>query len=46
LNNGHSVTCIATRVYSTDDTGLIMHTDTFSRIADLTDAPIPVEISQ
>ena len=46
LNNGHSVTCIATRVYSTDDTGLIMHTDTFSQIADLTDAPIPVEISQ
>jgi hypothetical protein len=46
LNNGHSVTCIATRVYSTDGTGLIMHTDTFSQIADLTDAPIPVEISQ
>ena len=46
LNNGHSVTCVATRSYSTDDTGLIMHTDTFSQIADLTDAPIPVEISQ
>ncbi len=46
LNNGHSVTCIATRVYSTADTGLIMHTDTFAKIADLTDAPIPVEISQ
>ena len=39
--NGHSVTCIATRVYSTDDTGLIMHTDTFSQIADLTDALDP-----
>ncbi len=46
LNNGHSVDCIATRVYSTTDTGLIMHTDTFSQIADLTDAPIPVEIIQ
>ena len=46
LDNGHSVTCIATRVYSATDIGLIMHTDTFSQIADLTDAPIPVEISQ
>ena len=46
LNNGHSITCTATRVYSTADTGLIMFTDTFAQIADLTDAPIPVEISQ
>ena len=46
LNNGRSVTCIATRVYSTDETGLILFTDTFAQIADLTDAPIPVEISQ
>ena len=46
LDNGHSITCIATRVYSDADIGLVMHTDTFSQIADLTDAPIPVEISQ
>ena len=47
LNNGHSVTCIATpRVLRPPTTGLIMHTDTFAQIADLTDAPIPVEISQ
>jgi hypothetical protein len=46
LNNGHSITCTATRVYSTADTGLILFTDTFAQIADLTDAPIPVEISQ
>jgi hypothetical protein len=46
LDNGHSITCIATRVYSTADTGLVMHTETFAKIADLTDAPIPVEISQ
>ena len=46
LNNGRSVTCVATRVYSADDTGLVLFTDTFAQIADLTDAPIPVEISQ
>ena len=33
-------------VYAMTETGLIMFTDTFAQIADLTDAPIPVEISQ
>ena len=45
LNNGHSVTCTATRVYIRRHTGLIVCTDTFAQIADLTDAPIPVEIT-
>ena len=45
LDNGHSVTCIATRVYSAASSGLVMHTSTFSQIADLTDAPVPVEIT-
>ena len=46
LNNGRSVTCVATRAETADGTGLILFTDTFAQIADLTDAPIPVEISQ
>ncbi len=45
LDNGHTVTCIATRVYSAADDGLVLFTDTFAQIADLTDAPIPVEIT-
>ena len=44
LDNGHSVTCIATRVYSVGE-ALVMHTNTFAQIADLTDAPVPVDIT-
>jgi hypothetical protein len=45
-NNGLSVECISTRTYSTIKDGVVMHPDLFSKIANLTDAPIPVEIRQ
>ncbi len=45
VDNGRSLTCVASvsSVGSRDD--VVLHTDTFTRIADLTDAPIPVELS-
>ena len=45
LDNGHSVSCIATRVYTDGSDGLVMQTNLFAQIADLTDAPIPVDIT-
>ncbi|TVR25494.1 MAG: hypothetical protein EA389_08790 [Ilumatobacter sp.] len=44
-DNGRSFTCIASvsSLGSRDD--VVLHTDAFTRIADLTDAPIPVEIT-
>ncbi len=45
LDNGHSVECVATRVYASAAEGIVLSTDTFAKIADLTDAPIPVEIT-
>jgi len=45
LDNGHAVSCIANRVYTDGSDGIVLHTDTFAQIADLTDAPIPVDIT-
>ncbi len=45
LDNGHSVSCIANRVYTDGSDGLVMQTNLFAQIADLTDAPIPVDIT-
>ena len=45
LDNGHSVDCIANRVYTDGSDGLVLHTNLFAQIADLTDAPIPVDIT-
>ena len=45
LNNGHSIDCIANRVYTDGSDGLVLHTKLFAQIADLTDAPIPVDIT-
>ena len=45
LDNGHSVDCIANRVYTDGSEGLVLHTNLFAQIADLTDAPIPVDIT-
>lgn len=42
LNNNHSVQC--TTVLAPGDDEVVLHTNAFSKIADLTDAPIPVEI--
>jgi hypothetical protein len=46
LDNGRSVTCTAVRTFVDRNEGLVLHTDTFAKIADLTDAPVPVEIRQ
>ena len=44
LDNGRTVTCTAVLGASGAPDVLVMHTDLFETIADLTDAPIPVEI--
>ena len=44
LDNNRSVTCTARLAPSGSADELVMHPDLFSEIADLTDAPIPVEI--
>jgi hypothetical protein len=46
LDNGRSVTCTAVRTFVDRAEGVVLHTDTFGKIADLTDAPVPVEITQ
>ncbi len=45
LDNGHAVSCIANRVYTDGSEGIVLHTTAFAQIADLTDAPIPVDIT-
>jgi hypothetical protein len=45
LDNGHAVTCTANRVYTDGSEGIVLHTTAFAQIADLTDAPIPVDIT-
>lgn len=44
LDNNRSITCTTTLAPAGASHELVMHPDLFSRIADLTDAPIPVEI--
>jgi hypothetical protein len=44
LDNGRTVTCTAVLGGSGAPDVLVMHTELFATIADLTDAPIPVEI--
>lgn len=44
LDNNRSTTCTTVLAPSGSSTDLILHTHTFSDLADLTDAPIPVEI--
>lgn len=44
LDNGRSVSCRT--VLGPDDTGVVLDTAAFSELADLTDAPIAVEIHQ
>lgn len=44
VNNGRSTTCVATYANPHDGASLVMHTSDFLELADLTDAPIPVEI--
>jgi hypothetical protein len=44
VDNGRSTTCVATYGDPRADGRLVMHTNDFLKLADLTDAPIPVEI--
>lgn len=46
LDNGRTVTCESFFAPATQRDDILLHTDTFSRLADLTEAPIPVEIRQ
>ncbi|MGH9133515.1 MAG: hypothetical protein ACRDZZ_06235, partial [Ilumatobacteraceae bacterium] len=45
LDNSRSVRCTASVSPAGIRTSVVMHTDAFSTIADLADAPVPVEIS-
>ena len=44
LDNNRTTTCRIGLAPSTQTADLVMHTDRFLELADLTDAPIPVEI--
>lgn len=44
VDNGRSVTCVAALAPAGQDEVLILHTEAFELLADLTEAPIPVEI--
>ncbi len=44
LDNGRSVRCVATIAPSTQREDVLLHTRAYTQLADLTDAPIPVEI--
>lgn len=44
LDNNRSITCTTVLTPTSVSGELVMHPDVFSRIADLTDTPIPVEI--
>lgn len=45
LDNSRRVRCIASVAGLTPDVAVVLATDTFAEIADLTDAPVPVEIT-
>ncbi len=44
LNNNRSITCQVARAPLTQTTDIVLHTRRYNSLADLTDAPIPVEI--
>jgi hypothetical protein len=44
LDNGRTVTCLTTTAPAEQREDVILHTVLFAELADLTDAPIPVEI--
>ena len=46
LNNGHKTTCLNINIGPTSGTfGIIMNTSVFEQIAELVDAPLPVELT-
>ena len=46
LDNGRSITCVTSLAPFAQIADIILHTDTFSLLADLTEAPITVELTQ
>jgi len=44
LDNGRSITCVTRTAPFTQVEGVVMHTDTFTLLADVTEAPITVEV--
>ena len=46
LDNGRSITCVTSTPPRTQRDELLMHTEAFEQLADLTDAPITVEVRQ
>jgi hypothetical protein len=46
LDNGRTITCVTILAPATQRDDLVMHTRSFEQLADLTDAPITVEIRQ
>lgn len=45
-DNGRSITCVTTIAPFSQTAAIVLHTDTFSLLADLTEAPITVELTQ
>ncbi len=46
LDNGRTITCVTQRAPVEQSDELLLFTDTFARLADLTEAPITVELTQ
>jgi len=46
LDNGRSVTCVTARASTEQIADVILHTDSFTQLADPTEAPIAVELTQ
>ena len=46
LDNGRSITCVTSLASFSQTADIVLHTDAFSLLADLTEAPITVELTQ
>lgn len=46
LDNGRSITCVTRTAPFTQVADVVMHTDTFTLLADVTEAPIAVELTR
>ena len=46
LDNGRSITCVTSIAPFSQTADIVLHTDAFSLLADLTEAPITVELTQ
>lgn len=46
VDNGRSVTCVTSFAPFSQSADIVLHTDAFSLLADITDAPITVELAQ